>query len=91
MNPCMARWLTPTIKLGFVIAPLVDGIPQDRGERPAKNLRERVLARMFILDGIVYEVLIDIGFCEDQYPCLVEAHYTAESAAAVAADRYLFP
>ncbi|MFC5437985.1 hypothetical protein ACFPME_15600 [Rhodanobacter umsongensis] len=33
---------------------------------------------------------IDSGFCAGNYPCMVEADYAAESADAVAADRYVF-
>ncbi|TPG51490.1 hypothetical protein EAH75_07230 [Rhodanobacter glycinis] len=42
------------------------------------------------LDGQRVEVPVDTEFCARKFPCLVEAHYAAESAAAIPADRYLF-
>lgn len=42
------------------------------------------------LDGQRVAVPVDAGFCARKFPCLVEAHYAAESAAAISADRYVF-
>lgn len=42
------------------------------------------------LDGQRVAVPVDSGSCAQKFPCLVEAHYAAESADAIAADRYLF-
>ncbi len=42
------------------------------------------------LGGQRVAVPIGTEFCAKEFPCLVEAHYEAESADAVAADRYVF-
>jgi len=42
------------------------------------------------LDGQRVAVPVDSESCAKKFPCLVEAHYAAESADAIAADRYLF-
>lgn len=42
------------------------------------------------LDGQRAVVPIGSGFCARKFPCLVEAHYAAASAAAVSPDRYVF-
>ena len=54
--------------------------PANRGHRP----------NWLTLDGQRVAVPIDSGSCAKKFPCLVEAHYAAESADAIAADRYLY-
>lgn len=64
----------------------IDGKPQavlppaNGGQRPG----------WLRLDGQRVAVPIDSDACAQNFPCLVEAHYAAESTDAIAADRYLF-
>ncbi len=79
-NPARSDYMQGAIELHIDnrIVPVLP--PSNGGHRPD----------WLSLDGQRVMVPIDAGFCARKFPCLVEAHYAAESDAAVSADRYVF-